>query len=177
MQRQPAKGLPGHADDAHATEGDRPMSMLEAALFFGVLAIIVDGIGAVVGRLSGTAGGLCVCGTFLATLAFCAAAGFVAARYTVVVNGVWAGIMVAALDSVFGQLIYLVALPSYRELSLRGSQLPEGVSSGALTFAIVFTVIVGAIFTILGGAFWGFIGAALSHLRVFRPQAAYAEDY
>ena len=121
--------------------------------------------------------GLCLCGSFLITLALCTGAGFVGARYTAVVNGVWAGITVAALDSVFGRLIYLAVLPEYRELSLRGARLPEGVGGGALTFAIVFTVIVGAIFTILGGAFWGFIGAALSQSRAFRPQTVYTDEY
>ena len=177
MQRQPIGANPGHGAGAPPEGGDRPLTMLETALFFGVLALIFDGVGAVIGRASGAGMPLCLCGTFLVTLALCAAAGFVGARYTAVVNGVWAGIMVAALDAVFGQLIYLAVLPGYRELALRGSQLPEGVSSGALTFAIVSTVVIGAVFTILGGAFWGFIGAALSQSRAFRPKTAYAEEY
>ena len=177
MRRESIEVIPGHGDGAQPEGGDRPLSMLEAALFFGVLSLIVDGFGAVVGRVSGIGVSLCLCGTFLVTLAFCAAAGFVAARYTAVVNGVWAGIMVAALDAVFGQLIYFVALPEARELSLLGSQVPDGVASGAIGFAIIFTVIIGAIVTIIIGAFWGFIGAAISHLGVFRPQTTFVEEY
>lgn len=53
----------------------------EPATFFGTLVLILDGV-----------------------------AGFVAARYIAVVNGVWAGIMVASLDTVFGQLMFISIL-------------------------------------------------------------------
>src|SRR5262245_38441271 len=106
MQRDPAKMAYGYVQPTRAEQSDQPMSMLEAAIFFGAFSLILDGIGAVIGRIVGISFLPILCLLGLLHIAFVAAAGFVAARYTTTINGVWAGIMVAAINSVFGQLIF-----------------------------------------------------------------------
>lgn len=173
MQHDPAKPAYGYAQPPAAERGDRPMTMLEAALFFGVLALILDGIGAVIGRATGLNVPVCICGNVF----LYAAAGFVAARYTATVNGVWAGIMVASLDSVFGQLMFMGILPGYRGMMLSSAESQQLIPGGVLAMVIVLYVIVGAIGTVIIGSFWGFLGAAVSQLGPFRPKVAYYDEY
>lgn len=176
MQRDPAKMAYGYAQSRRAERDDQPMSMLEAAIFFGVLSLILDGIGAVIVRVTGIPFLLFGCLGGLATILIIMATGFVAARYTATINGVWAGIMVAAINSVFGQLIFIAAIPEYRELAFSGSQTGNAVST-ASAIGMALGVVIGALGTIIGGAFFGFIGAAFSRLGVFRPQVEYGDEY
>jgi hypothetical protein len=175
MQRDPTKMAYGYVQPTGAEQGEQPMSMLEAGIFFAVLSLLIDGISAIIGRATGVGVLFCLCGGLFATLACCAGAGFVGARYTAVVNGVWAGIMVAAINSVFSQLIYIAALPAYREWKFLDSQTSGTVSTGS-AIGMVLGVIIGALFTMFGGAFFGFIGAAFSQLGIFRPKDVYYAD-
>lgn len=173
MQRGPGGGAYGYAMPEPAEQGERPMSMLEAALFFGVLVLILDAIGAVIGRATGLHVPVLVC----ANVFIYAATGFVAARYTATVNGVWAGIMVASLDSVFGQMIYLAILPGYRELLTTSAAAQRIIPIGIIGVVIVLYVIVLAITTVIIGAFWGFLGAAIAQTGPFRPKYRYIDEY
>src|SRR5688572_22587700 len=87
MQHDPAKVAYGYAEPRRAERDDQPMSMLEAAIFFGVLSLILDGIGAVIARVTGISFLVFACLSFFVTIFFIIAAGFVAARYTAVING------------------------------------------------------------------------------------------
>ena len=173
MQRDPVGRAYGYRESAAREAGERPMNMLEIALFFGVLVLMLDAIGAVVGRAAGWGIPVCVCGNVL----FYAAAGFAAARYTTTVNGVWAGIMVAALDTVFGQAIVMAILPEYRALIMSSAESQELIPGGVLAVVMVLYVFGATISTFIVGAFWGLIGAALSHLGPFRPNDEYREAY
>jgi hypothetical protein len=176
MQRDPAKMAYGYAQSKRAARDEEPMSMLEAAIFFGVLSLIIDGIGAVIARVTGIPFLLFACLGGLATTLIIMVTGFVAARYTATINGVWAGVMVAAINSVFGQLIFIAALPEYRELMLSGSQTGDTVGT-ASAIGMALGVVIGAIGTIIGGAFFGFIGAAFAQLGIFRPKVEYIDEY
>jgi hypothetical protein len=176
MQRDPAKMAYGYAESRPGESDDQPMSMLEAAIFFGVLSLILDGIGVVIARVAGINFIAVLClGSFVTTIMI-VATGFVAARYTAVINGVWGGIMVAAINSVFSQLILLAGLPEYRELMLRGSQSSGTVATGS-AIGMALGVVLGAIGTIISGAFFGFIGAAISQLGIFRPRIEHGDEY
>jgi hypothetical protein len=147
------------------------MSMLEAALFFGVLVLIVDAIGSVIGRAVGVQFPVCIC----LNVFFYAAAGFVAARYTATINGVWAGIMVAALDSVFGQLIFMAILPNYRASMMASAEAQQAIPIGIVGVVIVLYVIFTAIAVLLMGAFWGFLGAAMSQVGPWKAKVRWVE--
>jgi hypothetical protein len=176
MQRGPAKSVYGYVESTRAAREEPPMSMLEAAIFFGVLSLILDGIGAVVARVTGIPSLFAMCLSFFVTMFLITVTGFVAARYTAVVNGVWAGIMVAAINSVFSQLIYYAALPEFREVGYGSSQSTGVISTGS-AIGMVLGLLIAAIGTIIGGAFFGFIGAAISQLGIFRPQDGSADEY
>lgn len=173
MQRDPARQAYGYPAPASRPTGEQPMSMLEAALFFGVLVLILDAIGAVVGRAVGWNAPLCAC----VNVFFYAAAGFVAARYTATVNGIWAGIMVAALDTVFGQAIILAILPEYRAMLMSSAETQQAIPGGVLAVVAVIYVLVATISTFILGSFWGLIGAAIARSGPFRPKEDYLEAY
>ena len=176
MQRGPAKSAYGYVEPTPAKQGDEPMTMLEAAIFFGVLSIILDGVGAVIARVTGIHFLVAICLSFFVTMFLIMITGFVAARYTAVINGVWAGIMVSAINSVFSQLIYYAALPEYREIGFGSSE--AGVISTGSAIGMVLGLIISAIGTMIAGAFFGFIGAAFSQVGIFRPKEDdYADEY
>lgn len=175
MHRDPAKMAYGYAQPKQSSADEQSMSMLEAAIFFGVISLILDGLGAVVARVTGVSFLVLMCLSFPISIFLTIATGFVAARYTAVINGVWAGIMVAAITSVFGQLIFVVALPDYRDLVLNRSQTADVVSTGS-AIGMALGIVIGAIGTIIGGAFFGFIGAAFSQLGLFRPRYEYIDE-
>jgi hypothetical protein len=173
MQRTPTNAAYPYADPDPQQEGERPMTMLEAALFFGVLVVILDAIGAVIGRATGLNIPVCVCGNVF----LYAAAGFVAARYTATINGVWAGIMAAALDTIFGQLVFMAILPGYREMIMSSAESQQMIPVGVLAIVLVLYVFGATIATVIVGAFWGFLGAAVAQLKPFRPAVHYVEEY
>jgi hypothetical protein len=173
MGQGPGGGTYGYAMPEPAESRDQPMSMLEAALFFGILVLILDAIGAVIGRATGLNLPVCICGNVF----LYAAAGFVAARYTAVINGVWAGIMTAALDATFGQLVFMGILPGYREMMTTSAETQQLIPIGIIGVVIVIYVLVAALMTMFVGAFWGFLGAAISQSGPFRPKVYYAEEY
>jgi hypothetical protein len=154
--------------DAYKVPADeRPSGMLEAIILFGGLAIILQGIGAVIGRLNGIPFAVCACfNPFLY-----AAAGFMAARHWTIANGVWAGIAVASLDAVLGQLLSALILPeTYRNAQ---AELVAALPGGALIFIIVIAVFATLIGVLLFGSLFGVIGAAISHSGPFRPRYRY----
>jgi lysylphosphatidylglycerol synthetase-like protein (DUF2156 family) len=176
MQRERAKSAYGYVESTRAERAEQPMSMLEAAIFFGVLSLILDGIGAVVARVIGLDYRALVCLLFFVLIPLIMAAGFVGARYTTTINGVWAGVMVAAINSVFSQIIYVAALPEYRAAVTTSAETQQAIPGAILGIVITIYVVVGGIVTILGGAFWGFIGAAIAQLGIFKPKDAYYAD-
>jgi hypothetical protein len=144
-------------------KAEQPMGLLEAIVLFGGLAVILDGIGAVIGRLIGIEAPLFACLNIFLYIG----AGFVAARYSTIANGVWAGIAVVSIDTVLGQLLLYMFLPSYKTASAGLlQQAPGGLVIAVIIGAVVATVI-GALIL---GAICGAIGAAISHAGPFRPR-------
>lgn len=136
------------------------MGLREAVILFGGLAIIVQGLGAVLARLNGWS----VAPTACLVPFIYAPAGFMGARHARIANGVWAGVAVASLDSTIGSLLAAVINPaSYRRFS-------EGLPPGAPGGAIVFTLVIGIVFVLISGSLFGVIGAAIAHANLFRPR-------
>ena len=173
MHQGPTRAAYPHANASRREQGEAPMSMLEAALFFGVLAIILDGFGLMIGRFTGADAPVLACLNPLLYIA----AGFVGARYATVANGVWTGIMTATIDMIGGLMLTFLILPQYRDMfqesSTLGSRLPASfvMVGGGVLFVII------VVSTLISGSFFGVIGAAFSRLKPFRPQETYAEEY
>jgi hypothetical protein len=152
--------------EVQAYEGpvpERPMGLIEAIVLFGVLAVVFDGIGAVIGRLVGLDLPLCAClNVFLYV-----GAGFVAARHSTIANGIWAGIGAVSIDTVLGQLLLLAILPTYQ--TMLTNQFKQA-SGGVLIALTVGTIVVTVIVALIIGALFGAIGAAISHAGPFRPR-------
>lgn len=148
---------------------DEPMGLLEAVILFGGLAVIFDGIGAVIGRLVGIDAPLLACLNIFLYIG----AGFVAARYANIANGVWAGIAVVAIDAILGQLLVMAILPKYRELP---TQLFASVPDGFLIVFVVAVAIGSLMSVMITGSICGVIGAAISHAGPFRPRYRYSAD-
>jgi hypothetical protein len=150
-------------------ESGQPMGLLEAIVLFGGLAVILDGIGAVIGRLIGIEAPLFAC----LNLFLYIGAGFVAARYSTIANGVWAGIGVVSIDTVVGQLLLYTILPSYKTASAGLLQQAPGGLVIAVIIGAVLATVIGAL---LLGALFGAIGAAISHAGPFRPKDIYYSE-
>ncbi len=149
---------------------DEVMGLREAVILFGGLAIIVQGLGAVLARLNGWP----IAPTAYLVPFIYAAAGFMGARHASIANGVWAGIAVASLDSTIGVLLAAVINPaSYRRLP---EGLPPGAPGGVIVFALAIGLIIGVVFVLISGSLWGVIGAAISHASPFRPRPRVAAD-
>ena len=150
-------------------EPERPAGLMEAIILFGGLVVIFDGIGAVIGRLTAVNVPVCAC----LNIFLYAGAGFMAARHWTIANGVWAGIGVASIDAVLGQVLIAAILPNYREL-ITGQieQVSDGVLIAVLVGAL-FAMVIGAL---ISGALFGAIGAAISHSGPFRPKYIYDWD-
>lgn len=148
---------------------ERPMGLVEAIVLFGGLAIILDGIGAVIGRLVGINVPIFACLNIFLYIG----AGFVAARHSTIPNGIWAGIGAVSLDTVLGQLLLFAILPNYQGAIT--DQLKEASSSllVAVTIGAIFGTVIGALII---GALFGVIGAAISHAGPFRPKYIYDYD-
>jgi hypothetical protein len=172
MQRDPAKTAYGYAEPTRAERGEQPMSMLDAALFFGVLAVIFDGIGLAIGRVTGIDAPVLACINPLLYVA----AGFVGARYAAIANGVWAGIMTATLDTIFGTALIFLILPEYRDMFQQSSSMGSRLPSSFLVVGIIFVFIIMVVWTLLAGSFFGFIGGAISRVGIFRPKDDYYAD-
>lgn len=140
------------------------MGLLEIAALFGGAGILIQGFGVVIERLTGTNLAALACLTpFLYT-----GAGFVAGRYGTLANGVWAGIMVAAVNALAGFLLSLLNLPGdYRGLTGQlAAQVPAGVI-GVIIVAAVFSILLNVL---LGGSLCGALGGAIAQARPFRPR-------
>ncbi len=143
---------------------DEVMGLREAVILFGGLAIIVQGLGAVLARLNGWS----VAPTACLIPFIYAAAGFMGARHASIANGVWAGVAVASLDSTIGVLLAAVINPaSYRRFS---DGLPPGAPGGAIVFALAIGLVIGVVFVLISGSLFGVIGAAIAHASPFRPR-------
>lgn len=162
MYDRSGAGGPGVA----AAEDERPMGLLEAIILCGGLVVILDGIGAVIGRLNGLDVPVLAC----LNLFFYIGAGFIAARHYTKANGVWAGVAVAAIDAVLGQLLIAAILPTYRDAP---AELIAQIPDGFLIAIIIGAVLATMISVLIGGAICGAIGAALSHAGPFRPRYSY----
>lgn len=148
---------------------DEPMGFMEALILFGGLAIIFDGIGAVIGRISGLGVPVLSCLNIFLYIG----AGFVAARYATKAAGVWASIAVASVDLVLGQLLVAAILPVYTDLS---AQLTESVPTGYLAFLIVGVALISLISVLITGGICGLIGSAIAQSASFRPRYSYPTE-
>jgi hypothetical protein len=147
-------------------ESDQPMGLIEAIVLFGGLAVIFDGIGAVIGRLIGIDAPLFACLNIFLYIG----AGFVAARYSTIANGVWAGIAAVSIDAVLGQLLLFAILPSYKTAS---ADLLKQAPGGLVIVVIIVAVLAMVIGVLILGAICGAIGAAISHAGPFRPRQSW----
>lgn len=152
-----------------AAPPDEPMGLMEAVVMFGGLVVIIDGIGAVIGRLNGLNFQVLSCLSLLLYIA----AGFVAARHTTFANGVWASIAVVSIDAILGQLLVAVIIPTYRELP---AELLASVPEGFLAVIIVAAVLGVLISVLLTGLICGAIGAAIAGSAPFRPRYRYVTE-
>jgi hypothetical protein len=147
-----------------AVADDEVIGLREAVLLFGGLAIIFQGLGAVLARINGWP----IAPTACLIPFIYAAAGFMGARHASIANGVWAGIAVASLDSTLGVLLAGVINPApYRGFS---EGISAGTPGGATFFVLAIGLALGVFFVFVFGAFFGVIGAAISHSSPFRPR-------
>ncbi len=147
-----------------AVADDEVMGLREAVILFGGLAIIFQGLGAVLARINGWPLAPTAC---LIPFIY-AAAGFMGARHASIANGVWAGVAVASLDSTIGVLLAGVINPvPYRRLS---ESMSAGAPGGAIFLGLAIGLMMGIIFVLITGTLFGVIGAAISHASPFRPR-------
>ena len=139
----------------------QPLGLLEIGFLYGGLAFLIDGFSLVLtyGLHPFFAGLQC----FLPLIYI--AAGFTAARYTAVANGVWAAIMVAALDTICGMGLLLFL---QRAEMAQAAELMALLPSTALALIIPITVVGIVVRVIIGGLIWGGIGGKLA--QSFRPR-------
>lgn len=145
---------------------DQPamMGLLEVVSLCGGILVLVQGFGLVLGRLSGTNVALLSC----LSPFFYIGAGFLAGRYTTIANGVWAGIAVAAIDTVVGMIFSLFSLPS-NFAQLQG-QLTTAVPAGLVGVVIVIAVLGMSLNVLITGSLCGAIGGAIAQSRPFGPR-------
>lgn len=146
------------------TEQSAAMGLLEIVALCGGVLILVQGFGLVFGRLSGTNVALLSC----LSPFFYIGAGFLAGRYATIANGVWAGIAVAAIDTVLSMIFAMFSLPSGFEQMQR--QLTASVPAGFVGVIIVIAVLGMALNVLIGGSLCGAIGGAIAQSRPFRPR-------
>jgi len=146
------------------TEQSAAVGLLEIVALCGGVLILVQGFGLVFGRLSGTNVALLSC----LSPFFYIGAGFLAGRYATIANGVWAGIAVAAIDTVLSMIFAMFSLPSGFEQMQR--QLTTSVPAGFVGVIIVIAVLGMALNVLIGGSLCGAIGGAIAQSRPFRPR-------
>lgn len=152
------------AIESGADADDEVMGLREAVILFGGLAIILQGIGAVIARMNGWTIAPTAC-----LLPFLyGAAGFMGARHASIANGVWAAIAVASLDSTIGLLLAAVINPTpYRGFS---EGMSAGVPGGVIFVVLAIGLVIGVISILISGSLFGVIGAAISHASPFQPR-------
>lgn len=141
-----------------------PMGLLEIAALFGGLSILLYGFGVVIERLSGTDL------TALSCLMpfFYGAAGFAAARYGTIASGTWAGIMVAAVNTLAQMVLVLLNISgTYGRIQ---NQITEQAPAVFVGMIIVFVAIGMAINVLIVGSLFGALGGAIAQARPFRPR-------
>ncbi|HEY8600676.1 MAG TPA: hypothetical protein VIL85_19725 [Thermomicrobiales bacterium] len=146
------------------TAPSAPMGLLEIVALCGGILILIQGFGLVFGRLSGTNVSLLSC----LSPFFYIGAGLLAGRYATIANGVWAGIAVAAIDTVVGMVFALFSLPSGFEQMQR--QLGTAAPAGLVGFIIVFVVILACLNVLIVGSLCGAIGGVIGRSGPFRPR-------
>ena len=141
-----------------------PMGLLEIVGLFGGLTILLSGSGVVFERLTG----ISLIGLPCLMPFFYGAAGFAAARYGTIANGVWAGIMVAAIDTLAQMLLVMLNMSgTYDRVR---SQIAEQAPAGLVGMIIVFVAIGTLVNVLIGGSLFGALGGAIAQARPFRPR-------